>query len=66
MVAEAEGADEKPVKHLPFNLYDREFVYTLPSGEEVIISPHNDSRGMAIFPEGTGVKVRKVKREAEE
>lgn len=57
MVAEAEGAELVR----PFNLYDREFIYKLPSGEELIISPHNGTRGLVTFPQGTEIKVRKIK-----
>lgn len=55
MVADGEGR-----KRSPINLHRREFHYTLPSGEVVVVAPHKNWRGMVTLPSGTTVKVVKV------
>jgi hypothetical protein len=59
MVASSEGEGPR-VKRSPINLYDREFVYTLPSGETFTVSPHKGPKGLVTVPEGTAVRVVKL------
>lgn len=61
MVDIAEGTAPR-VKRSPINLYDREFVYTLPSGETFTVSPHKGPKGLVTVPEGTNVRVVKIER----
>jgi hypothetical protein len=60
MVASADGAEPERKVMKPFNLHKREFVYTLPSGEVITVSPHKKGRGMVTVPRGTVVKVVKI------
>lgn len=60
MVSQAEGEQSGKRKRSPINLHGREFHYTLPSGEVVIVAPHKGSRGLVTLPDGTTVKVVKL------
>lgn len=53
----AEGREEPKRTYKPFNLQKREFHYTLPSGEVVIVTPH---KRLVELPDGTTVKVVKI------
>ncbi len=61
MVAEANEPEKR--KHCPFNLQKREYHYTLPNGDTVIVSPH---KRLVTLPNGTTVKVIKVEIERKE
>jgi hypothetical protein len=47
-------------------LQQRKVIYTLPSGEQIVITPYKQGRGVVEVPEGTDVEVQKlVDREKE-
>jgi len=50
----------KEPKRSVISLHKREFHYTLPSGEVVIVAPHKNWRGMVTLPAGTKVKMVKL------
>lgn len=55
------GPEPELRKKSPVNLLQqREFVYTLPSGEQVIIKPYKQGRGVVELPPGTEVEVKKL------
>lgn len=48
-------------KKSPINLLQqREIIYTLPSGETIVIKPYKQGRGVVEVPPGTDVEVRKL------
>jgi hypothetical protein len=54
-------------KRSPINLLQqRKVIYTLPSGEQIVITPYKQGRGVVELPPGTDVEVQKlVDHEAE-
>jgi hypothetical protein len=45
----------------PINLLQqRKVIYTLPSGEQIVITPYKQGRGVVEVPNGTDVEVQKL------